>query len=96
MATVAVPLHKPLDIRGTLHKAFQLVEGTRAIVFITLDPDVLAHMTRSLEERERGDVTWAPIATLTPDAPYATHTGVGTAVLVEADPGTVVVMGGHT
>lgn len=83
MGPVRLPVDRPIDIRGVRYKSFQLIKGDRAEISITLDPAVLAHMGKPMETREKGDIVWTRILTLTTAESYASHTGLAAAVLVE-------------
>lgn len=99
MGPIQLPVNKPFDIRGVRHKSFQLVQGQRAEISITLDVDVLPVIGRPLEDRERGNITWTRILMLNSGEPYASHTGLAAAVLVESassGPEPVVMMMGHS
>jgi len=85
-----VPLHKPLDCRGFLHKAFQLAAGDEAIIYITIDPKVLEQVGKSMEVRSGDGIVWAEILRLTRERPYAPHVGLGAGIMVTADAETVV------
>jgi hypothetical protein len=92
MGPLRLPLNKPLDSRGFLHKAFQLAQGDEAVVYITVDPKVLEQVGKSMEVRSGDGIVWSEILRLTSDRPYAPHVGLGAGIMIVAKDD-VVVMG---
>jgi hypothetical protein len=91
MGPLKLPLQKPLDCRGFLHKAFQLAAGDEAVVYITIDPKVLEQVGKSMDVRSGDGIVWTEILRLTKDKPYASHVGLGAGLMVVGN-GDVVVM----